>query len=241
MLRFCVESSGGRMEAQIPQQLDFSTDTDSDLLGYMAMRAEDPEVATQAWAQFYDRHGRYLYAVLKKRGYADRLGGEELLEDLSQDTFRRAFERAETFNDPGVSDPNALRMLVRTWLSSISQNLFLDQLRAAAKDPMEDSLGEDVLESRPMIDTDKEIDSEIVNLGIEAWDKVLDERDQEVLRAFADFGKPGGGFQRMSSGVARALADSIGTTTAGMRMRKMRAIDKIRSYVEERLKQRKPS
>ncbi len=231
------------MEEQVRtprRELSFASDTDSDLLGYMAMRSEDPEAASEAWEEFCHRHTTYLYAVLGKRGYAQRLGGGEHLEDLVQEILRRAFERAETFNDGGLSDSAALRRRTRGWLGAIAKNLFRDQLRAATRDPLWDSSGAEVLESLVAEEDDDRIDSEVIILGLEAWEN-LNERQQEVLRATAEFLKPGEKFQRMPSGSVRKLAESLDTTTAGIRMIRKRAIGVIRDYVEKRLKQRRRS
>lgn len=200
----------------------FSTDTDGDLLGYMAMREEDEELATQAWGEFYRRHVRYMFGTLKKRLFFNQQGFERDLEDLIQDTFQRAYERATTFKDQGVSDPEELRKRARGWLGTIAQNLYRDRLR-----------GENTISEFFYAAPEKEPPSGLANLVGEALNEALDEREREVLRVTAEYLKPGENSQRMPNGVAKKLAADLNTTTANVRMIRKRAIPKVRRYVQE--------
>src|SRR5208283_4687459 len=41
----------------------FASDSDEDLLFYMALQMEDPTTAEQAWEEFFSRHRAYLIGV----------------------------------------------------------------------------------------------------------------------------------------------------------------------------------
>ncbi len=239
-------------------QLDFSTDTDADLLGYMTMKADAPEVAKEAWGEFYQRHIKYLYGVLRRRAGDLSFVSEDLVENLTQDTFIRAYERAETFNDRGISNREELRRLARGWLGSIARNLLYDHGRKCHKDTqLEDLLRDEDRRgaTKPQADSFAKGlfgmtgESEAIGaaptteaqLATEAYEEVLNDREREVLRVTAEFHKPGEEFQRLPSGVAERLADLLDTSTANLRVIRLRARQKIRGYVEKRLKERQHS
>src|SRR5689334_15462167 len=102
--------------------------SDADLLARVAAQGADPRGAHEAQAEFYARHVRYLYGVLtSRRGKLLALAATSA-EDLVQDTFRRAFERAHTFTSDGIVDPGELQRRTRAWLGRIAQNLLADAL-----------------------------------------------------------------------------------------------------------------
>ena len=67
---------------------------DDELLARIARGDDEPTVAGAAQAEFYARHVRYLYGMLRRQ--QDKLlhlAGASA-EDVVQETFHRAFERA---------------------------------------------------------------------------------------------------------------------------------------------------
>src|SRR6185312_4444759 len=89
---------------------DLSQETDEDLLVYMTMREDDPLVANEAWAEFYQRHVNYVYEIC--RGVCRGILAGSGPEDLAQLTFIRACERANTFKSAAINDPDMLRLRV---------------------------------------------------------------------------------------------------------------------------------
>src|SRR5439155_10413333 len=128
------------------RSLDLSQETDEDLLVFMTMREDDLSVANEAWAEFYRRHIEYIYGVCSRvtRGILADSGPA----DLAQETFIRAYEKAGTFNNGGVKDPDGLRLRVRAWLGKIAQNIYSDILRGR-RDANETAVDREELEEAP--------------------------------------------------------------------------------------------
>jgi len=114
---------------------DLTDEKDADLLTFMTMADEDPAVARAAWEAFYRRHAAYVYGVCV-RAYAKILGGEAGVCDLVADTFKRAYEHAETFEAGGITDPERMRLRTRAWLGRIAERLAQTRLRGRKRLPM---------------------------------------------------------------------------------------------------------
>src|SRR6266498_5676880 len=106
----------------------FEADSDEDLLAYMAMADEDSAFAREAWAELFRRHLKYLYGTVIRR-YGQIPGVASMIEEIVQDTFRLAFERATTFKPSGNTDRDGSRRVVRAWLGTIAKNVFADTFR----------------------------------------------------------------------------------------------------------------
>ena len=119
---------------QASQARGLAEDSDADLLGYMSMAADDPAGAKAAWAEFYRRHVRYLYAVCL-RAYGPLLGGEAGVADLVAETFKRVYEHADKFDAVGLTDPDQLRLRTRALLGRIAQRLAQTALRGRSRMP----------------------------------------------------------------------------------------------------------
>jgi RNA polymerase sigma-70 factor (TIGR02952 family) len=72
----------------------------------------------EAFARIYDRYVDLVY----RYAYA-RLGGRELAEDVTSETFLRALRRLDTFSDRGRD--------VGAWLVTIARNLVLDHVKSS--------------------------------------------------------------------------------------------------------------
>jgi len=207
---------------------DFSEPRDDELLARIARGADDPSGAHRAQAELYARHVRYLYGVLRR--HQDKLleSAGVSAEDLVQETFHRAFERAHTFAAGEISDPDHLRRRVRAWLGRIAQNLLADHLRRfreVSASPYLERLSCDEIElpSAPS----PELEGVIDGLG------ELSEREQDVLRVTALYLRAGD-HQRLPNAVSAELAARWGTTSENIRAIRSRAMKKLRSFVVAR-------
>ena len=109
-------------------------ESDEDLLVYMTLARDDPAVAAAAWEEFYRRHVEYLYGIAV-RAYAKLLGGEAGVCDVVADTFKRAYEHADTFTTGGITDAERMRLRTRAWLGRIAERLVQTRLRGWKKLP----------------------------------------------------------------------------------------------------------
>ena len=101
--------------------------SDAELLERVSQRATNSSAARAAETEFYDRHARYLYCVLVQRVRRPlALSGREV-EDLVQETFFRAFERAGTYHGGDAWDQTASAPFARL-ARRIAERLLADWL-----------------------------------------------------------------------------------------------------------------
>jgi RNA polymerase sigma factor (sigma-70 family) len=186
------------------------------------------DAARLAQAELYRRHVRYLYGVLVKRQSRLLAVAGMSAEDLVQEAFRRAFERAATFTRDGITDEERLRRRVRAWLGRIAQNILADRLRTSrevsASPYLERVTTEDIDEapsSTPQLRLLREALSS------------LSEREQDVLRVTALYQKAGE-HQRLPNAVSQKLAQRWDTSSENVRAIRSRAIKKVKSFMQDR-------
>jgi RNA polymerase sigma factor (sigma-70 family) len=218
-------SSSARLPPAVANHL-----SDAELLGRVSRRAQDAALARKAEAEFYDRHARYLYCVLVQRVRRPlALSGREV-EDLVQETFYRAFDRAGTFNSGEAWDADSERRRTRAWLGRIAERLLADWLagsREVAASPYLDTLAEP--EAAPTSSSSPKL-----RLLREALD-TLSERERDVLRASALYFRIGEEHQRLPNEVSAELARRWQTTSENVRAIRSRATKKLKQYLEARL------
>jgi RNA polymerase sigma factor (sigma-70 family) len=207
-----------------------ATTSDAELLARVSRRAEDPGRARSAEAEFYSRHVRYLYAVLTQRVRRPlALSGREV-EDLVQETFFRAFSRADTYTKGETSDVESEHRRTRAWLGRIAQRLLVDWLadaREVSDSPYLDTVA--IPETGPPSSRSPKL-----RLMCEALD-TLTERERDVLRVAALYFRPGEEHQRLPNDVSAELARRWDTTSENIRAIRSRATKKLREYLELRL------
>jgi len=203
-------------------------DTDADLLAYMAMADEDADGARAAWETFYRRHAQYLHAVCL-RAYGPLLGGDAGAADLAAETFRRAYERAGTFDPGGIDDAERLRLRARAWLGRIAQRLAQTALRGRGR------LATHFLDQGAWQQVAREpaaarADSETIRRVRRAIES-LNEKEQAVIRVTFQWYQPERDHQRLPNDVAADLAATLGTTPENLRQIRRRALRKIETLL----------
>jgi RNA polymerase sigma factor (sigma-70 family) len=171
---------------------------------------------------------RYLYGVLRRHEHKLLESAGISAEDLVQETFHRAFERAHTFSAEGIDDADHVRRRARAWLGRIAQNLLCDHLRSTREvsaSPYLERLSCDEIE-RPAPPS-PELAVVIDGLG------ELSEREQDVLRVTALYLRAGD-HQRLPNAVSAELAARWGTTSENIRAIRSRAMKKLRSFITAR-------
>ena len=204
--------------------------SDAELLERVSQRSSDARAARDAEAEFYDRHARYLYGVLLQRVRRPlALSGREV-EDLVQETFFRAFARANSYSAGDTWDQDSQRRRSRAWLGRIAQHLLADWLadaREVSASPYLDTLAEP--EAGPPSSRSPKL-----RLMREALD-TLTERERDVLRVAALYFRPGEEHQRLPNDVSAELARRWQTTNENLRAIRSRATKKLKQYLEARL------
>ena len=204
---------------------DLADETDADLLVLMTLAGDDPAGARVAWEAFYRRHVAYLYGVTM-RAYGKVLGGEAGVSDVVAETFKRAYEHAETFDAGGVEDAERMRLRTRAWLGRIAERLVLTRLRGKRRLPTQRlELGRwQEVGDRP---ARGEGDGERIERVREAI-LALSEKEQVVIRVTFQWYEPGADHQRLPNEVAADLARTLQTTPESLRQIRKRALAKIK-------------
>ena len=212
--------------------------SDFELLSRVARASADREGARAAQSTFYARHVRFLYGTLLRRK-KDLLPLAGLsAEDLVQETFHRAFERAATFEPAqpddrdNTSDIERERARTRAWLGKVATHLLADhltRLREVSATPYIERLStQDVDEDPPSTRTVARID--LVGEALAS----LTEREADVLRVSALYYRAGEEHNRLPNAVSADLAERWSTTNENIRAIRVRAMKKLKTYLASR-------
>lgn len=213
------------MTTQGSQSPEAEEPSDAELLTRIARSETDAPSATRAQAEFYARHVRYLYGALRSLEHKLLYTAGVSAEDLVQETFHRAFERAHTFSADEIDDADRLRRRARAWLGRIAQNLLADYLRS-----VREISATPYLESLSCEDVDQpSLPSRELRLICDGL-RHLTEREQDVLRVTALYLRAGD-HQRLPNAVSAELAERWGTTNENIRAIRSRALKKLRDFV----------
>jgi RNA polymerase sigma factor (sigma-70 family) len=209
---------------------DLSAESDDDLLVFITWKNDDPAAACEAWAELYRRHVNYLFGVCYI-AFGKTLKSRDRVADLVTDTFKRVYEHADSFKPSGVKDTDAMRKRVRAWLGTIARRLFLDRLPATDNQPAECQLELDHWQNIAQLDAPDDCDSPLIAAVKIAFQKVLTQREQEVLRVTLHWYDPNSDHQRLPNEVAAELAKHLGTTPENLRKIRERALAKLKDEV----------
>lgn len=225
--------------------VSFCNDSDYDLLGYMAMKDEDPPSAQTAWEEFYGRHVGYILGALVK-AHGEYLE-EESLQDLASETMMRVFERAGTFKgSPDTTDREIQCHHVRAWMAVIAGNIYNDQLREQQglkvihpeNDEWEQISFEVFCNEKPQDNTQGAPEKLKLRWIKEAFEN-LTERERYVLLVASDYERPDKQHQRLPNKISQELAEALNTTPDGVRQIRKRAKDAIKKHVHQRESERR--
>jgi RNA polymerase sigma factor (sigma-70 family) len=154
-------------------------------------------------------------------------------EDLVQDTFSRAFDRAHTYNPGDALEPEAQRRLTRAWLGRIASRLLADALRRPGEvvaSPLVERAGLDAdRQSSPPSSRSRGR----LQLICDGLDQLTD-REQDVLRITALYQKAGDAHQRLPNEASAELATRWGTTNENIRAIRSRAMKKLKAFLFSR-------
>lgn len=211
------------------QTLDFSSATDTDLFEWMAMGDSCIADAHAAFAEFYGRHSRYLFAQCARR-YA----GEA--EDIVADTFRRVYETAAQFDRTALadlSDTTAARRLVRAWVGQIVRWVAADHF--ANRDRHGVTVTPERISSLPdnrcADPTNPAGDSELVT-EVRKVVGTLPEREQAIVWVLAHSWSPELGRLRWTQEDLDAIGERFDLTRENIRQIRSRLVRRLRPLLE---------
>jgi DNA-directed RNA polymerase specialized sigma24 family protein len=203
------------------------TESDLDLLCAIGLYAVvDVNEANVALGKLYERHGKFV---------ANRLGALAASypaidpEQLTLDTFERAFRCAGRFKDQSGNDADRLRQQVRKWLMQIATNLFFDELRLVKN---QIALLTDAVEDLPENPFDNGtapfVSASTLRMIDEAF-AALNEQDDDIIRTYAYYGALGEDSSNLPSEDRDRLMSRYGLTNTALRQRKKRALERLRA------------
>ena len=234
------------MRLVVPEPSALDAEADEDLL--LAIGAGDATERELAAKAFFRRYVRPLYAYAL-RTYRHTLG-EDGASDLVLQTLRRAFDRADTYDREGISDPAHSRARTTRWLTRIADRLFKDWLKSTSEStPLRlqhvgsgstygalhgdaVDLDEAHLQSDP--DAEAQDDSDPLlrsdeGLQLRAALDRLSQRDREILLLSMRYDVPGRQLQ-IDESELDALCKRWGTTRENVRAIRRRALKKVREW-----------
>lgn len=232
-------------EAKLQPISNFDEEADYDLIGFVALRADDEVAAELAWKALYDRHIAYLLEVLKRehQTFLD----ESCLEDLATDTIIKVFDKPDSFKPLPDADIRCQRLHVRAWLGRIALNSLRTELQKYKGLTIihPDTENEDGNDGWEEVDYEASCqnDNEWVSRNslwtvskawvVEAF-YMLSDREQHILRVTLEYEKPDRKHQKLPHAVSAWLADLYNTTPANIRKIRERAKRNVREYLEEK-------
>ncbi len=209
---------------------DDDRSTDAELLDRIARRAGDPDGARRAQATFYQRHVRYLYGALLRQKQSLLAVAGLSAEDLAQETFHRAFDRAHTFDRGEGLDEDHQRLRARAWLGRIATNLLADHLQRRREISASPYLERVTCAG---IDEDAPPSTSPQAMAVAEALEQLTERERDVLRVSALHYRAGE-HQRLPNDVSAELASRWGTTNDNVRAIRVRAMKKLKAILLQR-------
>lgn len=232
-----------------PGDPDFSKKSDPHLLVFASLRGDEDldeesrAQAREAFAELYRRHAKQLSRLLKASGEGrllKKFRGESALDALVDDTFLRACDRAETYDEE--------KSEVRTWLVQIARNLTKDVLEKETGqmgDLDQADLEQGDLERAAAmtlyeIGDTTEYDPKLISIIRDGLEEALTERQWELLLPYLAIQTQGESRDGADKGAVSQLAARLNTTPSGLRANKSRALGKIEEYVRERVPERVP-
>jgi RNA polymerase sigma factor (sigma-70 family) len=211
-----------------------SAESDAGLLTLMSQRTQDEAWADAAFCEFYARHKNYIWIVCVE--IASTLNGDAWIEDIFDETFERAYQKAGSFKLPSGATPESESRLVRGWLGKIAANLLRTLLRNHRNEYAQDEETWDKLADTVGNSTDDGNQTSSVSPKQKLIDDALEtlsEREALVVRVTFQYYRVGEKFQRLPNKIVQELAESLGTTPENLRKIRERALRQIRDYVAE--------
>lgn len=165
-----------------------------------------------ALAELYDRYGRLVFSIAYRI-----VGHPQNAEDITLEVFARVWEKGDTY------DPT--RGKVSTWLTRLSRNRAIDQLRHISVRPEKESVGWSEITAVPITNSHNPEIQTVLNLQQEkvreAVSSLPDNQQEALALAY---------FQGMShSEIATHLNEPLGTVKgrirAGMKSLRLMLVD----------------
>ena len=200
----------------------------AELFLLMAMKEDNRQEAEEAFSKFYNLYKDYLYTVVKKVCKYWQMYGDDLIQDVHQNTFLAVYENAESFIQIENVPFERQERHLKAWLGTIAKNEMLQLLRKQKEDKEKTTYLPDL-----SYFDDKEIENVLLMsenmLLVEKALNSLNERDRDILITYLMFED---GNKKLPSEEIQRLSDLWDVLPDNMRQIKKRSIEKVKKYIE---------
>ena len=200
----------------------------ADLFLAMAMKEEDRQNAEKAFTEFYNRYKSFLFTVIKKACKSWEMYGDELIENVFENTFLTVFDKAETFLKLDDIPFERQEKRMKSWLSQIAKNEMLQLLRQYRIDNDKIEFTDDLSFIERIESESEEIISDDILLAEKAL-QTLCERDRNILVTYLMYED---GNKKLPSSEIQKLADMWGVLPDNMRQIKKRSLAKLEIFIK---------
>jgi len=228
--------------------MDMGQETDAGLMLLMGAAGTAPEEQQMARSALQELHRRYYpYLLAISEGYTQSFGTVEIdAREFATATFKKAYEKAASFEDKSNGNPEHAKLQVKAWLGVIARNLSRDALDKIRRRhghleivPLHETI--DIPEDEPIpgMDTTSTPTAAIVALR-EALDALKPE-ERDILMTYAAFGIPTKSGRELPKEVRDALEERTGYERSNIRQKWLRLSRKLKAELEQGLITRRAS
>ena len=219
--------------------MDMGRETDAGLMLLMGAAGPAPEEQQIARSALQELHRRYYpYVLAIAEGYSENFGTVEIdAKEFATATFKRAYERAASFEDKSKANPEHAKLQVKAWLGVIARNLSRDALDKIRRRhghlevvPLQETIDVPDDEPIPEMDTLSTPTAAIVALR-EALDALKPE-DRDILMTYAAFGIPTKSGRELPKEARDSLQERTGYERSNIRQKWLRLTRKLEAELE---------
>lgn len=222
--------------------MDMEQETDAGLMllmGAAGPALEEQQIARSALQELHRRYYPYVLAIAE--GYSENFGTVEIdAKEFATATFKKAYDRAKSFQDKSDGNPERAKLQVKAWLGVIARNLSRDALDKIRRRhghleivPLDETIDIPEDEPTPGMDTTSTPTAAIVALR-EALDALKPE-ERDILMTYAAFGIPTKTGRELTKEDRDALEERTGYERSNIRQKWLRLSRKLKAELEQGL------
>lgn len=191
-----------------------------------ALRTKDEKYQRLAQEEFFYRYRNYIYKVCLDRARYYKKGAE-LAEDISQDTFVKAFSNLPFVDFSEIVDNEKIKWNIKKWLVTVIKREFVNFFRKNLDEfnvslSIDDEKGIDVSDE----ETDQSPPSFHLSLLLEALQE-LSEKERHILMTYFDYYDWQNPSRHLPDDIMTMLCETHSTNSDNIKHIKLRAIQKL--------------
>jgi RNA polymerase sigma factor (sigma-70 family) len=222
--------------------VDIVQETDAGLMLLMGAAGPANEEQELAHVALRELHRRYYPYVLKvAEGFSKNFGTVEIdPEGFATATFKKAYDRAASFQDKSGGSSELSELQVKAWLGKVARNLARDALDKIKRRhshieivPLDENSEIPEPELLPVEDTTPTAPAALN--ALQAALDVLKPEERDILLTYAAFGVRTKNGRELPKDVRESLEDRIGYERSTIRQKWLRLQRKLKTELEQYL------